>query len=126
MTDKTPYDQLGGAAGVRDLVNRFYDVMDQDPMLGELRTMHAPDLTPMRQKLFEFMSGWLGGPPLYFERPDHPCIVSAHRAFPIGAKERDQWLSAMHRALTETSLSSETQQLLRQALFQTADALRNS
>jgi hemoglobin len=87
--------------------------------------MHAPDLSPMRQKLFEFMSGWLGGPPLYFERPDHACIVSAHRPFAIGAQERDQWLAAMDRALHETNLDVRTRELVSQALRRMAEAFRN-
>ena len=57
--------------------------------------LHAADLSPMRERLPEFLSGWLGGPPLYFQRPDHNCIVSAHRPFAIGPDERDQWLMCM-------------------------------
>lgn len=110
---------------MRRLVDCFYDLMEQDPNLRELRAMHAPDLSAVRQKLFEFMSGWLGGPPLYFERPNPACIVSAHRPFAIGTKERDQWLSAMYRAIGESSLDEGTRERLRQALLRMAEAFRN-
>ncbi len=125
IVERTPYEQLGGEQGVRRLVDHFYDLMEQDPELRELRAMHAPDLTAMRQKLFEFMSGWLGGPPLYFERADSACIVSAHRPFAIGTRERDQWLTAMYRALGETSVNEQTRELLRAALHRMAEAFRN-
>ncbi len=125
VVHQTPYEKIGAEHGVRRLVDRFYDLMDEDPALRELRDMHAPDLGPMRQKLFEFMSGWLGGPPLYFERPTHACIVSAHLPFAIGARERDQWLAAMYRSLEQTSLNEESQQVIRQALHRMAEAFRN-
>lgn len=122
---QTAYEQIGGESGVRRLVNRFYDLMEQEPSLGELRAMHAQDLGPMRERLFEFMSGWLGGPPLYFERPAHACIMSAHLPYAIGTQERDQWLAAMYKALQETALSERTHKAIRQGLFQMAEAFRN-
>ena len=59
--------------------------------------MHAPDLAPMRQKLFEFMSGWLGGPNLYFARSDRKCMVSAHAPYDIGC--RDSATSGSHACI---------------------------
>ena len=55
----------------------------------------------MKKKLSEFMSGWFGGPPLYHQRTDRPCIVSAHAAFAIDAGARDRWLACMRRALAD-------------------------
>src|SRR5690349_8481034 len=97
--ESTPYELMGGEAELRRLVDRFYDIMDSSPNARELRDLHALNLAPMRQLLFEFLSGWLGGPPLYFQRPEHRCIGSAHRAFAIGESERDQWMACMRRAM---------------------------
>ena len=66
----TMYEALGGVGAVRALVNRFYDIMDGDPALAPLRAMHAADLSPMRDKLTDWMTAFLGGPQHYFERPD--------------------------------------------------------
>lgn len=81
---QSPYEMIGGEVAVRRIVDRFYDIMDSAPEAARIRAMHAHDLAPIRERLYEFLSGWLGGPPLYFQRPDHKCIVSAHRAFAIG------------------------------------------
>lgn len=121
----TPYDLLGGEAAVRQLANRFYDFMDELPEAAELRAMHGPDLGPMREKLFQFMSGWLGGPPLYFQRPDAKCFGSAHRPFPINAAARDQWMLCISRALDELDITLELRTLLDTALKRTTEALRN-
>ena len=122
---QSPYDMIGGAEGLRRIVDRFYDIMDSEPEVAAIRAMHAADLGPMRQRLFEFLSGWLGGPPLYFQRPDHKCIVSAHRPFAIGADERDQWMMCMRRAMAECGVAEDWRALLDQAFLRVAEAFRN-
>ncbi len=121
----TPFELLGGAPALHILINRFYDLMEQDPEFTALRAMHAIDLGPMREKLFDFLSGWLGGPPRYFERPDRTCIVSAHGPFAIGPRERDEWMACMRKALAALPLDARFAQALDAALTRTADALRN-
>lgn len=125
VDETTPYDMLGGEAAVRRLVDRFYDIMDTAPEAAGIRAVHAQDLAPMRKRLFDFLSGWLGGPPLYFQRPDQKCIVSAHRSFAIGATERDAWLMCMRRALEDCGASKEVWTLLEPAFQRMADTFRN-
>lgn len=123
--DKTPYEMIGGEATVRQLVDRFYDIMDTDPKAAALRAMHAADLKPMRERLFDFLSGWLGGPPIYFQRPDRKCIASAHASFAIGDAERDQWMMCMRRAMEDCGVPEKTRALLDPAFLRMADAFRN-
>ena len=94
MTDLTNphYDLLGGKTGVRRLVDRFYDLMDTQPETWELRQLHSQNLQSSRDKLFMFLSGWLGGPPLYENAYGHPRLRARHLPFPIDSKMRDQWL----------------------------------
>jgi hemoglobin len=121
----TPYQLIGGEPAVRRIVERFYDIMDSAPEAAGIRAMHAADLAPMRERLFEFLSGWLGGPPLYFRRPDHKCIVSAHKPFPIGEAERDEWMLCMRRALEDCGVSEDMRTLLDKPFLRMADAFRN-
>lgn len=116
----TPYELIGGEAGVRRLVNRFYDVMDSEPAAAGIRAMHASDLAPVRESLFAFLSGWLGGPRLYTR-----CIMSAHKPFAIGTAERDQWLLCMKCALADIKVSPAVREMLEQPLFNMADFIRN-
>ena len=121
----TPYDHLGGDAGVRALVERFYDLMDLEPAYVDLRKVHAPSLDHAREKLYLFLSGWLGGPPLYVEKHGHPRLRARHLPFPIGTSERDQWMTCMARAMEEEGIAPELQSLLAAALARTADHMRN-
>ena len=121
----TAYQIVGGEPMVRRIVDRFYDIMDSAPEAAGIRALHARDLTAVRERLFEFLSGWLGGPPLYFQRPDHKCIMSAHRPFPIGAAERDAWMMCMRRALEDSGLPADYRGVLEEAFQRMAEAFRN-
>ncbi len=122
---KTPYEMIGGEGGVRRLVERFYEIMDADPAAANVRAMHAEDLSPMRQLLFEFLSGAFGGPPLYMRRPDAKCIMSAHAHFKIGATERDQWMMCMQGAIESMELPDATRRFFEDGFFRMADAMVN-
>ena len=51
-----------------------------------------------------FLSGWLGGPPLYFHAHGHPMLRARHLPFAIGVKERNQWVACMDQAIAETGV----------------------
>jgi hemoglobin len=123
--DPTPYERLGGDAAVRALVDRFYDLMDLEPQYAELRRTHGSDLTHARDKLYWFLSGWLGGPDLYIERFGHPRLRARHLPFAIGVRERDQWLACMNQAMIECGADEDLRVRLLQAFFQTADWMVN-
>ena len=121
----TPYDLIGGEATVRRLADRFYEIMDTDPGAARIRAMHDENLGPIRKLLFEFLSDWLGGPPLYFQRSERRCIMSAHRPFAIGAAERDEWMMCMRRAMDDCALTGEMRAVMDQAFGRMADMFRS-
>jgi hemoglobin len=121
----TPYELLGGDAKVRELVERFYDLMDFEGKYRELRAAHGSSLESAREKLYMFLSGWLGGPPLYTDRFGHPMLRARHLPFAIGSVERDQWMACMVQAMEETDVPEGLRKPLEEALFKTADWMRN-
>ncbi len=122
---RTPYAQLGGEARLRELVQRFYDLMEIEPAYMQLRAAHGSDLAAARDKLFMFLSGWLGGPNLYIERYGHPMLRARHMPFAIGPVERDQWLACMDQAMSECQIDPDLRQGLAKSFFQTADWMVN-
>jgi hemoglobin len=125
QVEKSPYEMIGGEAGVRRLVERFYEIMDSSPAAAKVRAMHATDLAPMRKTLFEYLSGAFGGPPLYMSRPDAKCIMSAHAHFAIGVAERDQWMMCMRGAIESMDLPTASRRLFEEGFFRMADAMIN-
>ncbi|MCW8826060.1 MAG: group II truncated hemoglobin, partial [Gammaproteobacteria bacterium] len=123
--DNPHYQRIGGENGVRALVDRFYDLMDSLPEAAGIRAMHAPDLMIAREKLFMFLSGWLGGPQLYMEKYGHPRLRQRHLPFKIGESERDQWMLCIRQAMIDIGLDEDFRQLLDAAFYKTADFMRN-
>ena len=121
----TPYEGLGGADALRRLVDRFYDLMDELPETYGLRQLHPADLTGSRQSLFDFLSGWFGGPPLYIEKKGHPRLRMRHMPFAIGPAERDQWMLCMRTALDEQVSVEALRQGVLNAFVQMADHMVN-
>jgi hemoglobin len=121
----TPYERLGGDAGVRALVDRFYDLMDLEPVYAGIRALHPAQLDGSRDKLYWFLSGWLGGPSLYIERFGHPRLRARHLPYAIGIAERDQWMACMMQAMEEQGVDPTLAQRLAEAFFGTADWMRN-
>lgn len=120
-----PFDGIGGEAGIRTLVDRFYDLMDSSPEAADVRRLHAASLKRSREKLFEYLTGWMGGPPLYESKYGHPRLRARHLPFAIGVRERDQWLWCMDRAMAEQAMPDALRTFLRTRLHQLADHMRN-
>ena len=119
------YKLMGGEIVLRSLVDRFYDLMDENPDYFGIRKLHPQELTSSRQKLFMFLSGWTGGPSLYVKKYGEPRLRSRHLPFSIGIAERDQWLSCMNSAMEEIGLEIQLRKSLTLAFEQTADFMRN-
>jgi hemoglobin len=121
----TPYEQIGGDAGIRQLVNRFYDLMDTSPEAATVRRLHAASLKASREKLYLYLTGWTGGPQVYVEKYGHPRLRARHLPFHISSRERDEWLWCMDRALDEQPMPDELRGFLREKLHALADHMRN-
>ena len=122
---QTPYELVGGDAGVRRLVDRFYDLMDSSPEAATIRGLHAASLKASRDKLYLYLSYWTGGPPTYIEQRGHPQLRARHLPFTISSRERDEWLWCMDRALDEHSMPDALREQLRERLHALADHMRN-
>ncbi len=119
------FELMGGEPAVRELVDRFYDLMDLEQDFASIRALHPPDLEGSRDKLFWFLCGWLGGPSHYIARFGHPRLRARHLPFSIGINERDQWLACMSQAMDELGVEQALRERLTEAFYGTADWMRN-
>jgi hemoglobin len=97
----TPYERLGGAPALQQLTQRFYQLMDELPEAWGIRQMHPESLAGSQQSLFEFLSGWLGGPQLFMEKRGHPRLRMRHAPYTISSSARSEWMLCMRMALAE-------------------------
>lgn len=122
---KTPYERIGGEVAVRKLCQTFYQIMCDTPQTSLIRAIHPDNIQISEEKLYLFLTGWLGGPPLYTDLYGHPRLRSRHMPFSIGDEERDQWLYCMAQALKTMDLDELLAQQLMGSFAQTADFMKN-
>ena len=120
------YERIGGAEKVHALIQRFYQHMDELPESYGIRKLHPEDLQVTKDKLFKFLSGWMGGPQLYVKEFGQPKLRHRHLPFQISESERDQWLLCMNLALNEVVSDSQLRTELSTAFAKVADHMRNT
>ena len=123
--EPTPYQALGGDAAVRRLVDRFYDLMDTLPEAATIRAMHAASLDVSRERLYWFLTGWLGGPQLFVEQRGHPRLRARHLPFAVDTAAAVAWMRCMTQAMTEQIDDVALRDQLHSALARLADHMRN-
>ncbi|GGC99560.1 group II truncated hemoglobin [Undibacterium terreum] len=124
-TEATLFDVIGGAEKLREMVDRFYDLMELEPEFAGIRALHPPTMEGSRDKLYWFLSGWMGGPSLYIEKFGHPRLRARHLPYAIASGERDQWLRCMAWAMQDVGIDAGLQERLMQSFYETADWMRN-
>lgn len=120
----TPFEALG-EDGIRELTNAFYDYMEASSEVAGIRAMHGKDLTPMKERLADYLTGWMGGPQRYAEKYGSVCMTSPHKPYAIGPAERDQWLLCMDKALEQIGADEELKAMLKGPMYAIADMVRN-
>lgn len=119
----TPYAELGGEGSVRDLVNAFYDIVEEESPV--IREMLPVNTTNTRKKFFMYLSGWLGGPALYEQRWGHPRLRMRHMPFPIGTFEAEEWMRCMRLAFDRVRVDEPLRSFLDTRLGELALHMRN-
>lgn len=119
------FQAAGGFEGIKQLVDAFYDAMENLPLARTVREMHSSDLDESRDKLSRFLTGWLGGPKLFSEKYGPIRIPVAHRHLEIGPAERDAWLSCMQIAVDAQPYAQDFRDYLMAQLYVPAERSRN-
>ncbi len=125
-TQATPYELLGGEAGVRQLVHRFYELMDELPEAWTVRRLHPETLKNSEENLFEYLSGWFGGPTTYVDKKGHPRMRMRHAPYAVTPIARDEWMLCMTQSLTEQVQNAAFRDHLIATFAQLADHMVNT
>ena len=118
------FQAAGGEAGIRQLVNAFFDRMGSDVRFSVIYDMHPEDKDVSRDKLARFLCGWLGGPELFQEKYGGISIPRVHEHLDIATPERDQWLTCMRETVAEQPFDEAFKTYLMEQLFVPAEGVR--
>ncbi len=87
-TGNASFQAAGGEAGLRQLVDMFFDRMGTDRRFATIYALHPDDKEVSRDKLARFLCGWLGGPKLYNEKYGAIGIPRVHAHLKIATPEQ--------------------------------------
>ena len=110
---------------MRELSNRFYDIMETDSVADELYAMHPQPLTRIRHVFFLYLSLWLGGPDDYQREFGHPRLRARHLPFTVTPELKAQWMYCMRKAMHQTVDDFTLAQQLLSSLDQLAEHMVN-
>jgi hemoglobin len=117
----TPYEALGEATLDR-LVDTFYGLVAQHP---DLAPIFPNEFSEIARKQKQFLTQYLGGPPLYTEEHGHPMMRARHLPFPITPARAKAWLSCMTQAMDQTGLEGPFRDEFYSRLYLTAQHMVN-
>jgi hemoglobin len=119
------YEFLGQEAGIRRLVDRFYELMDSLPVAATIRAMHPADLEESADKLALFLVERFGGPSVYSSQRGHPRLRARHMPFAVDAAAAEAWMACMRQALEEQVRSGPERDELVAFFDHVANHMRN-
>jgi hemoglobin len=123
-----PFARLGAEAGVRALVEHFYDAMSElEPALAQLHACDAAGRVERgpRDRFALFLMGWLGGPQDYIAQHGHPRLRMRHANVPVDAAMGTAWMRCMGAALDRTGVEGDLRAFLDEKLSDLTVFLRN-
>lgn len=117
------YEEIGGEATIRKLVEAFYPKVYSDPDLSPL----FPDgVESIKRKQFMFLSQFTGGPTLYSDEFGHPRMRQRHQAFEVTPRRAEAWLRCMKEAMDDIGLSGNAREWFYERLTQVAYFMVNT
>lgn len=119
----TVYEQVGGDEVVKRIADVFYDTIEEKSPV--IHAMLPRNTRISRQKLYEFLSGWMGGPNLYWERRGHPALRMRHAPFAIDRQAAEEWAECMSIALDKCEIEEPARSWLDGEMTRIAMMLQN-
>jgi hemoglobin len=119
------YDAMGGQPTILALTTRFYDLMDTEPGAARCRALHPADLSGSRAKLYDYLTGYFGGPPLYTDKYGHPRLRSRHFGAAIGPEVVQEWLMCFQLAMEDTIPNAQLRAIIFEPIERLAHHMQN-
>ncbi len=116
-------DDNGGPEAFGELVDRFYEGVERDPILRPMYPLE--DLAEAKENLALFLIQYFGGPAIYAMKRGHPRLRMRHVPFAIDEAARDAWLTHMTAALESVSAFAPYADVMHRYFTDAAHFLQN-
>ena len=126
MGSATLYDRLGGEQALLRLVERYLFLLRTRAEYAPLCAHYTRGFEHYKKRMFEYLSGFLGGPGLYMQRHGMPSLRENHPRIAITPQLRDLWYGCMAQAVNDEFSDIALRRELESAFWTIADSLRNA
>ncbi len=123
MEHQSLYERIGGDAALRQLTDKFYDLVFGHELISRL---FQSDKELIKEKQRLFLTQFLGGPQLYSEEYGHPMMRARHMPHTITEDDAVAWLQCMASAVGELPISKDLKDELFDRFPRTAFFMVNS
>jgi hemoglobin len=103
MDTKSLYSRLGGAEGIRKIIDDVIAAHLDNPVVGE-RFRKAEDISRLKTKAWEFFCAGAGGPETYTGKD----MISAHKGMNITEQEYEAVTNDILSALKKNRIDDAT------------------
>jgi len=104
MNEASLYERVGGDAALKQLTDRFYDLVFSHDLISRLFKSNKDEI---KEKQRLFLTQFLGGPQLYSDIHGHPMMRARHMPHVITEDDAIAWLQCMSTAIGELPISKE-------------------
>ena len=119
---ETLYSKIGPES-LRKLVDTFYDIVFDESSISHL---FKTDKSVVRDKQYQFLTQFLGGPQLYTAEHGHPRMRMRHNPHKIDEAARIEWLRCMKLAISKMDFEPELGEALYNCFPRVAAHMQNS
>lgn len=120
------FDRIGGEAAIKKLVDAHLAFLRSDPANQELCGYYCQGFDHYRVRMYEYLTGFLGGPAVYMQNHGIPHLREKHQKLFITPKMRDLWYGCMSHALEQEVHDEALRRELAAVFWSAADGLCNS
>lgn len=108
----TTFQAVGGKEGLHALVTDFFHFMGSEPQFKRLFDMHPSDTALSIDKLYRFLTGWMGSDKLYSQKYGSIQLPRAHMHLDVIEDDKQAWLDCMAMAMNKQGLAPELKDYL--------------
>lgn len=119
---RSQYEMIGKET-LHQIIDAFYRRVKIHP---DLAPIFPEDLTETARKQKQFLTQFLGGPPLYTNEHGHPRLRMRHLPHPITPTRAKAWLHCMSQAMDEVGLTGAIREDFYNRLVITAHHMINT
>lgn len=115
---------VGGKEGLYQLVADFFHFMATEPRFKRLHDMHPADTQLSIDKLYRFLTGWMGSEKLYRQKYGVIQLPKAHSHLAVLEEDKEAWLACMEMSMNKQGFSEELKTYLLRQLAVPAERIK--